>query len=63
MSAGGSNWQNGTIVLRWTAAGVFEAARGFRKLVAYRAMPILVAALRAYDAQFNRRIKELKRTL
>src|ERR1700683_4090222 len=47
-------WQNGTMVLRWTAAGVLEAQRGFRKLVGYRAMPILVAALRAHDAQFNR---------
>jgi hypothetical protein len=26
----------------------------YRKLVGYRAMPILVAALRAHDAQFNR---------
>src|SRR5271155_5660185 len=37
-------WQNGTMVLRWTAAGVLEAQRGFRKLVGYRAMPILFAA-------------------
>jgi hypothetical protein len=42
------------MVLRWTAAGVLEAERGFRKLVGYRAMPILLAALRAHDAQFNR---------
>ena len=24
-------WQNGTMVLRWTAAGVLEAERGFRR--------------------------------
>jgi putative transposase len=48
-------WQNGTMVLRWTAAGVLEAERGFRKLGDYRAMPILVAALRARDAQFKRK--------
>jgi len=42
-------WQNGTMVLRWTAAGVLEAERGFRKLMGYRAIPILVAALRAHD--------------
>ena len=48
-------WQNGTMVLRWTAAGVLEAERGFRKLVGYRAMPSLVAALRARDAQFERK--------
>ena len=47
-------WQSGTMVLRWTAAGVLEAERGFRKLAGYRAMPILVAALRAHDVQFNR---------
>jgi transposase-like protein len=46
-------WQNGTMVLRWTAAGVLEAERGFRKLVGYCAMPILVAALRAHDAQLE----------
>lgn len=44
-------WQSGTMVLRWTAAGVLEAERGFRKLVGHRGMPILVAALRARDAQ------------
>ena len=49
-------WQNGTMVLRWTAAGVLEAERGFRKLVGYRAMPILVAALRAHHAPPNRRV-------
>jgi hypothetical protein len=42
------------MVLRWTAAGVLEAERGFRKLVGYHGMPILVAALRARDVQFNR---------
>jgi putative transposase len=47
-------WQSGTMVLRWTAAGVLEAERGFRKLAGSRAMPILVAALRAHDVQFNR---------
>src|SRR6202162_1630769 len=47
-------WQSGPMVLRWTAAGVLEAERGFRKLAGYRAMPILVAALRAHDVQFNR---------
>ena len=48
------HWQRGTMVLRWTAAGVREAERGFRTLVGHRAMPILVAALRAHEAQFKR---------
>ena len=47
-------WQSGTMVLRWTAAGVLEAERGFRKIVGFRALPTLVAALRARDAQFER---------
>ena len=47
-------WQSGTMVLRWTAAGVLEAARGFRKVAGYRAMPTLVAALRARDTQSAR---------
>jgi hypothetical protein len=41
-------------VLRWTAAPVFEGERGFRKLAGYRAIPTLVAALRAHDAQLDR---------
>jgi hypothetical protein len=42
------------MVLRWTAAGVLEAERGFRKVAGYRAMPTLVAALRARDTQSAR---------
>jgi putative transposase len=40
-------WQGGTMILRWTAAGVLEAERSFRKIAGYRALPKLVAALRA----------------
>jgi len=47
------HWQSDTMVLRWTAAGVLEAERGFRKLLGCRAMLTLVAALRAHDTQFN----------
>lgn len=47
-------WQSGTMVLRWTAAGVIEAERGFRKLAGYRTLPTLVATLRAHDAQLDR---------
>jgi len=42
------------MVLRWTTAGVLETERGFRKLAGYRAIPTLVAALRAHDAQIDR---------
>lgn len=54
-------WQNRTMVLRWTAAGVLEAQRGFRKLDGFRAMPILVAALRAHDAPSNRRLDDTEK--
>jgi putative transposase len=47
------HWRSGTMVPRWTAVGVLEAERGFRKLIGHRAMPDLVAALRARDHQFN----------
>ena len=48
------HWQSGTMVLRWTAAGVLEAARGFRKVTGYRALPALVAAIRAHDTNSAR---------
>jgi len=48
-------WHGGTMILRWTAAGVLEAERSFRKVVGYRALPKLVPALRAHDAAIERR--------
>lgn len=47
-------WQGGTMILRWTAAGALEAERSFRKVAGYRALPKLVAALRAHDAAIAR---------
>jgi hypothetical protein len=41
------------MVLRWTAAGVLEAERGLPQSRGYRGIPMLVAALRAHDAQFD----------
>jgi hypothetical protein len=35
------------MILRWTAAGVFEAERHFRKVAGYRALPRLAAVLHA----------------
>jgi hypothetical protein len=42
------------MVLRWSAADLLEAERGFPKIAGYRAVPILVAALRAHDAKLDR---------
>ena len=46
-------WRGGTMVLRWVAAGVLEAAKGFRRVQGCQDMPALVAALRARDARLG----------
>lgn len=38
-------WRNAEMALRWTAAGMMEAQKTFRRLKAYRQMPILRRAL------------------
>ena len=37
-------WRNAAMALRWTAAGMMEAAKGFRRLKAYKHLPVLRAA-------------------
>jgi putative transposase len=44
-------WQNATMALRWTAAGMMEAAKGFRRLNACKQLPILRAALAAHKSR------------
>ena len=46
-------WRGGMMVLRWVAAGVLEAAKGFRRVKGCQDMPALVAALRARDARLG----------
>jgi putative transposase len=46
-------WRGGHMVLRWTAAAVLEAVKGFRRLKGHKDMPKLVAALRARDQQLG----------
>jgi putative transposase len=46
-------WRGGQMVIRWVAAGVLEAVKGFRRLKGHKAMPQLVAALRARDQQLG----------
>ena len=38
-------WRNAKMILRWCAAGLSEAQKGFRRLRGYKNMPRLVAAL------------------
>jgi putative transposase len=46
-------WRGGQMVVRWVAAGVLEAVKGFRRLKGHKAMPQLVAKLRARDQQLG----------
>ena len=46
-------WRGGQMMLRWAAAGVLEAAKGFRRLKGHADMPQLVAALRARDQRLG----------
>lgn len=40
-----TRWRDGHMVLRWTAAGMLNAERSFRRIKGYKQMPQLVAAL------------------
>ena len=51
-------WRNGQMVVRWVAAGVLEAVKGFRRLKGHNEMPKLVAALRARDQQLGLSTRE-----
>ena len=46
-------WRGGQMVLRWAAAAVLEAVKGFRRLKGHKDMPKLVAALRARDQELG----------
>ncbi len=40
-------WRTASMALRWTAAAMLEAKKGFRKLKAYKQLPVLRMALKA----------------
>lgn len=46
-------WRGGQMMLRWVAAGILEAAKGFRRVKGYADMPTLVNALRTRDRQLG----------
>jgi hypothetical protein len=50
-------WQNAAMALRWTAAGMLEAAKGFRRLKAHKQLPILKAALAAHHVKHTTKQK------
>ena len=43
-----TNWKDGQMVLRWTAAGMLNAERSFRRIKGYKQMPQLIAALKRH---------------
>ena len=55
-------WRSGTMILRWTAAGLLEAERGFRKIRGHKHMPKLLAALREHERKvgLNRDIDAMR---
>ena len=44
-------WHDAKMALRWTAAAMLEAAKGFRRLKAHKQLPLLRAALLAHQAR------------
>ncbi len=43
-----TRWRDGQMVLRWTAAGMLNAERSFRRIKGYKQMPQLADALRRH---------------
>jgi putative transposase len=44
-------WRDASMALRWTAAAMQEATKGFRRLKAHKQLPVLRAALAAHQAK------------
>ena len=44
-------WQDASMALRWTSAAMLEAAKGFRRLTAYKQLSALRAVLAAHQAK------------
>lgn len=51
-------WRGGQMIVRWVAAGILEAVKGFRRLKGHADMPQLVAALRARDQHLGLGVRE-----
>lgn len=46
-------WKGGSMIVRWLASGLLEAARGFRRLKGHDGMKKLLVALRSRDARID----------
>ena len=63
-----TRWRDGQMVLRWTAAGMLNAERSFRRIKGHKQMPQLVAALHRHAhpktaEHRNRRCRRLEFTV
>lgn len=47
------HWGSASMALRWTAAAMLEAQKGFRRLKAYQQLPALRTALAAHQAKLS----------
>jgi hypothetical protein len=45
-------WRNAAIALRWTAAGMLEATKGFGRLKARKYLPVLRAASAVHQSRY-----------
>jgi putative transposase len=48
-------WRSASMAMRWTAAAMQEAAKGFRRLKAHKQLPALRAALEAHQTRHSTR--------
>jgi putative transposase len=48
-------WRSASMALRWTAAAMQEAAKGFRRLKAHKQLPALRAALQDHRTKDSTR--------
>lgn len=53
-----TRWRDGQMVLRWTAAGMINAQRSFRRVKGYKQMNDLIAALRRHAHPISGRTTE-----
>ena len=44
-------WRDASMALRWTSAAMLEAAKGFRRLKAYKQLSVLRTALTAHHVK------------
>ena len=54
------HWQDGTMILRWTAAGLQEAEKGFRRVRGYKDLDILEEVLRSNDRRIDGENQEVQ---